>query len=126
MSALAVVVCRRAQRPCAAKRRRGRKAFDQLLDLYVRDGYVYYRALKSDAAKLDGYVSPAGDGIGRQAAARRADRVLAERLQRAGAADRHRSLSDPGAIDASYPPASIRQIPGAFERLTAPGRRGGR
>ena len=34
-------------------------ALDQLLDLYVRDGFVYYRALKADRAKLDGYVSQA-------------------------------------------------------------------
>ena len=51
-----------------------------------------------------------------QGAARRADRVLAERLQRARAADGHRSLSDSGR-STDYPAKSIRQIPGAFERL---------
>ena len=30
---------------------------DELLDLYVRDGLVYYRALKSDRRKLDAYVA---------------------------------------------------------------------
>ena len=30
-----------------------RKGFDQLLDLYVRNGDVYYRALKVDRGKLD-------------------------------------------------------------------------
>ena len=30
---------------------------DQLLDLYVRNGDVYYRAIKSERAKLDGFVS---------------------------------------------------------------------
>ncbi len=34
-----------------------RRTFDQLLDLYVRGGDVYYRALKSDRAKLDGYLN---------------------------------------------------------------------
>src|SRR5438270_5734227 len=34
-----------------------RKSFDQVLDLYVRGGDVYYRALKSDRGKLDGYVN---------------------------------------------------------------------
>src|SRR5262249_11937316 len=34
-----------------------RKSFDQILDLYVRNGDVYYRALKSDRAKLDGFVN---------------------------------------------------------------------
>ena len=33
------------------------RVFDQILDLYVRDGYVYYRALKSDRAKLDAYLN---------------------------------------------------------------------
>jgi len=28
-------------------------ALDQILDLYVRDGFVYYRALKIDRGKLD-------------------------------------------------------------------------
>src|SRR5207245_7781448 len=32
-------------------------AYDQLLDLYVRDGFVYYRALKQDRAKFDAYVA---------------------------------------------------------------------
>src|SRR3954468_8377202 len=36
-----------------------RKTFDQLLDLYVRNGDVYYRALKSDRARLDRFVSDA-------------------------------------------------------------------
>jgi len=30
---------------------------DRLLDVYVRDGFVYYRALKADRAKLDRYVA---------------------------------------------------------------------
>jgi len=44
-----------AQEPLADAARR--KTFDQLLDLYVRNGDVYYRALKSDRAKLDSYMS---------------------------------------------------------------------
>src|SRR5580692_10320637 len=35
---------------------RPRTAFDQILDVYVRDGFVYYRALKLERAKLDSYV----------------------------------------------------------------------
>jgi hypothetical protein len=31
--------------------------FDRLLDLYVRDGLVYYRALQSERARFDRYVS---------------------------------------------------------------------
>src|SRR6266849_535436 len=44
----------RAQESLADAARR--KSFDQLLDLYVRNGDVYYRALKAERAKLDGYV----------------------------------------------------------------------
>ena len=33
------------------------KAYDDLLDLYVRDGQVYYRALKAERARFDGYVN---------------------------------------------------------------------
>ena len=34
-----------------------RQALRSLLDVYVRDGIVYYRALKAERAKLDGYVA---------------------------------------------------------------------
>src|SRR5258708_21790920 len=34
-----------------------RAALDTELDAYVRDGLVYYRALKSDRSKLDAYVA---------------------------------------------------------------------
>ena len=55
---------------------------------------------------------PAGRGRGRQAVARRAARVLAERLQRARAADGRRSLSDSGTLGGvpgeEHPPDSRR------------------
>ena len=34
-----------------------RRSYDEILDLNVRDGFVYYRALKSDRAKLDGFIA---------------------------------------------------------------------
>ena len=34
-----------------------RKNLDTILDLYVRDGYVYYRALRADRRLLDAYVN---------------------------------------------------------------------
>src|SRR4051794_20415017 len=37
-----------------------RQRYDEVLDTYVRDGLVYYRALKSDRAKLDSYVTSLG------------------------------------------------------------------
>ena len=33
------------------------KLLDETLDLYVRDGFVYYRALRSDRSRLDRYVN---------------------------------------------------------------------
>src|SRR3954465_5896548 len=33
------------------------RPLDQILDLYVRDGLVYYRALKSERSRLDRYVA---------------------------------------------------------------------
>ena len=94
-----------------------RKAFDQILDSYVRDGLVYYRALKSDRGKLDGYLNMVGnastDKLSRE-----------ERLAfwlNAYNALVLRTVIDHYPIQtrsSEYPPRSIRQIPGAFERLT--------
>jgi hypothetical protein len=36
------------------------RPFDQVLDLYVRDGLVYYRALRSDRGRLDRYIAALG------------------------------------------------------------------
>jgi hypothetical protein len=93
-----------------------RKAFDQILDSYVRDGLVYYRALKSDRGKLDGYLNMLGsasiDKLSRE-----------ERLAfwlNAYNAVVLRTVIDHYPIQnrsSDYPPRSIRQIPGAFERL---------
>jgi uncharacterized protein DUF547 len=93
-----------------------RKAFDQILDSYVRDGLVYYRALKADRGKLDGYLNMVGsasiDKLSRE-----------ERLAfwlNAYNAVVLRTVIDHYPIQnrsSDYPPRSIRQIPGAFERL---------
>ncbi len=98
-------------------------ALDTLLDLYVRDGYVYYRALKSDRAKLDGYIAGlATANVG----------ALPREGQLAFWLNAYDALVLRTVIDrypiqgrsADYPPHSIRQIPGAFEGL--PHRVGGR
>ena len=43
------------------------RPLDELLDIYVRDGFVYYNALRIDRAKLDQYVgslnSPAASAL---------------------------------------------------------------
>jgi hypothetical protein len=89
---------------------------DQVLDLYVRDGYVYYRALKSDRRRLDAYVSAlAAEPI---ATAPR-DAQLAFWLNAYNAIVL-RTVIDHYPITPhsnAYPARSIRQIPGAFEGL---------
>ena len=93
-----------------------RKTFDQLLDLYVRGGDVYYRALKSDRAKLDGYVNLIADAP--------VDKLSREE-QVAFWLNAYDALVLRTVIDhypiqgrsAQYPARSVRQIPGAFERL---------
>ena len=93
-----------------------RRTFDQLLDLYVRGGDVYYRALKSDRAKLDGYLNlVAGASVDK----------LSREEQIAFWLNAYDALVLRTVVDhypiqgrsAAYPAQSIRQIPGAFERL---------
>jgi hypothetical protein len=94
-----------------------RKTFDTLLDLYVRDGLVYYRALKADRARLDAYVNAL--------AAASVDQLSREE-QLAFWLNAYNAVVLRTVIDhypiqgrsPDYPPRSIRQIPGAFERLT--------
>jgi len=90
---------------------------DQILDLQVRDGLVYYRALKSERGRLDRYVAsldvPAAtyDAWPRdQQAAFWINAYNAFVLQ---------TVIDHYPIRgkaAAYPSISIRQVPGAFER----------
>jgi hypothetical protein len=93
------------------------RPLDQLLDLYVRDGFVYYRALKSDRRSLDAYLAmlerTSLDGWSR-------DEQVAFWLN-AYDAFVLRTVIDRYPIagkSREYPSHSIRQIPGAFERTT--------
>lgn len=92
------------------------KTFDQLLDLYVRNGDVYYRALKSERARLDGYANMLAtasvDKLPR-------DEQMAFWLNAYNALVL-RTIVDHYPIQGratGYPAKSIRQISGAFERL---------
>jgi hypothetical protein len=93
-----------------------RNAYDELLDLNVRDGFVYYRALKGDRRRLDAYVeSLASAPIG--SAPR--DEQIAFWLNAYNALVL-RTVVDHYPIvqrTKNYPPRSIRQVPGAFDRL---------
>jgi hypothetical protein len=94
----------------------GSNPFDEILDLYVRDGMVYYQALKTERGKLDAHLnrvaSQSVDGMSRN-----------ERL--AFWLNAYNALVLRTVIDhypihgrsAEYPANSIRQIPGAFEQL---------
>jgi hypothetical protein len=109
---LLVLVCR----PSAQVGDLRLRAFDEILDLYVRDGEVYYRALKIERAKLDGFVNSLAT-------------VQADRLQRedrlAFWLNAYNALVLRTVIDhypipkrsSDYPAQSIRQIPGAFEHV---------
>ena len=99
------------------------RGLDHTLDLYVRDGLVYYRALESDRARLDAYVRGLAS-------------VSIEKEPRAAQLafwlNAYNALVLQTVVDhypiaqrsKDYPPGSIRQIPGAFERV--PHRVGGR
>jgi hypothetical protein len=93
-----------------------RAAFDQILDLNVRDGFVYYRALKAERGRLDSYVTSLGsasvDGASRE-------EQIAFWLNAYNAIVL-KTIVDNYPIPRrtqEYPALSIRQIPGAFERL---------
>jgi hypothetical protein len=94
-----------------------RKTFDEFLDLYVRDGYVYYRALKSERSRFDTYVNSLAEV---QVDAQSRDEQLAFWLNAYNALVL-RTVIDHYPIQGhspDYPPKSVRQVPGAFERLS--------
>jgi hypothetical protein len=93
---------------------------DELLDLYVRDGFVYYNALRSDRSRLDRYVAALnGDAAERHAAG-------TPEQQQALWINAYNALVLRTIVDRfpirgrspEYPANSIRQIPGAFDRTT--------
>ena len=92
------------------------KGFDQVLDQYVRDGLVYYRALRQERARLDQFVaSLAGASID---SAPRAEQIAF--WLNAYNALVLRTVIDHYPIPlraANYPARSIRQIPGAFDQV---------
>ncbi|MEY4636020.1 MAG: hypothetical protein RJA55_1818 [Acidobacteriota bacterium] len=100
--------------------------FDEILDLYVRDGLVYYYALRQERAKFDRYVQAISE-VGAETVARWPQpRQLAYWIN-AYNAFVLRSVIDGYPIRGKapdYPANSVRQIPGAFERRTF--RAGGR
>ena len=96
------------------------RPLDEILDLYVRDGFVYYRALRSDRAKLDRYIAALNGPAAQEHARGSREQQLAFWIN-AYNAFVLRTVIDHFPIkgrSAAYPAVSIRQIPGAFDRLT--------
>ena len=94
------------------------RPLDELLDLYVRDGLVYYNAVRSDRRRLDTYIASLDgprvkdiDGWSRDEQA--ALWVNAYNAWVLRAVVDHYPIRGTAA---NYPPRSIRQIPGVFDR----------
>jgi Protein of unknown function, DUF547 len=93
------------------------RPFDQILDLYVRDGYVYYRALRAERARLDRYIASLNVAASTYTGWSREQQVAywlnvynACVLQTVA---QHFPIQGRAA---QYPSGSIRQIPGAFDQ----------
>ena len=112
----AVALALSPARPLAQAAER-RDAYDEILDLNVRDGMVYYRALKGSRGRLDAFVN---------SLAARPIESAPRNEQIAFWLNAYNAIVLQTVIDnypipqrsRDYPPGSIRQIPGAFEKLT--------
>ena len=102
------------------------RPFDEILDIYVRDGLVYYFALRQERGKFDRYVQSLGEVGADTLKGWTRERQLAYWIN-AYNAFVLRTVIDGYPIrgrSPDYPANSIRQIAGAFERRTF--RAGGR
>lgn len=94
------------------------RPFDEILDVYVRDGLVYYRALKSERGRFDRYVQSLSNTGAETVRGWIPERQLAFWVNAYNALVL-RTVIDHYPIRGrapEYPANSIRQIPGAFER----------
>ena len=96
------------------------RPLDELLDLYVRDGFVYYNALKSDRGRLDQYIRALDGPAALEQVKGSREEKIAFWLNAYNAfvlqtVINHFPIRGRAA---DYPATSIRQIPGAFDRLT--------
>jgi hypothetical protein len=92
--------------------------FDRLLDLYVRDGFVYYRALKSDRSRFDRYIASLDVSSATHDAWSREQKIAY--WINAYNAFVLKTIIDNYPIrggSKEFPVNSVRQIPGAFEKL---------
>lgn len=93
------------------------RPLDQILDVNVRDGYVYYRALRSERGRLDRYAASLNVAAGTYAAWSREQQmafwVNAYNTFVLQTVVSHYPIRGRAPM---YPPSSIRQVPGAFEQ----------
>ena len=99
---------------------RDNRGFDEILEVHVRDGFVSYRALKTERNRLDAYVASLA-GVSLDSASR--EQQVSFWLNSYNALVLQTVLDHYPISQRTneYPSRSIRQIPGAFERLQ-PGR----
>lgn len=119
LAALAVtVVFALASAPVVQDHSALHRPLDELLDLYVRDGFVYYRALESDRRRLDAYIAALDGPQARNVTTwSREDQVAFWLNAYNGWV--LRAVIDHYPIRGTaraYPANSLRQIPGVFER----------
>jgi hypothetical protein len=91
---------------------------DELLDLYVRDGLVYYRALDSDRRKLDAYIASLDGPQARSVESWPREEQIAFWLN-AYNAWVLRAVVDHYPIRGTsgrFPEDSLRQVPGVFDK----------
>ena len=96
------------------------RPFDEILDIYVRDGLVYYFALRQERTKFDRYVASLGDVTAETLKSWPRERQLAYWIN-AYNSFVLRTVIDNYPIrgkSSEYPANSIRQVPGSFERRT--------
>jgi len=120
---LVAVICLLALAPAASQGQAIpdglHRPLDQILDVNVRDGLVYYRALRGSRGRLDRYIASLNVPAATYQSWGREDQMAfwlnaynAFVLQ---TVINHYPI---GGGSAAYPAKSIRQIPGAFDRIS--------
>jgi hypothetical protein len=118
---LVLVTLSVAGAPRAAAQATPHAALEVILDTYVRDGLVYYRALKSERAALDRYIGTLNVSEA-QLRAQSREAQIAFWVNGYNALVLRTVINNYPIAGKSpdYPPGSIRQIPGAFETIRHP------
>ncbi len=106
-----------ATQPAASPADALHRPFDQILDLYVRDGFVYYGALRSDRAKLDRYLASLAAADGYDSWPREQQIAFWLNAYDGFVLQTAANNYPIHGRSSQYPSDSIRQVPGAFDRI---------